>query len=414
MDLTALLGGLLDDLQHPALLRQVLVLLACFVLARFASRWIQRGLPSSQGAWAIGLGGLSRLAFPLLALALVWLAQFALRHWQAGHQHLLAIAVPLLLSLALVRMAVYMLRHVFAPGNWLRGGERGIAALIWIGVALHITGYLPLFLRELDEVAFHIGKHRLSLLLLIQGALSVAVTLLATLWLARALEARVMAAEQIELSYRVVLTKLVHILALVFGVMFALQMVGIDLTVLSVFGGALGVGIGFGLQKIASNYLSGFIILLDRSIHLGDTLTVDNRLGVVTQLTARYLVLKTSDGTEAIIPNDTLITSTVLNHTYSNRQLRLSLPVPVAHGTDLDAVLPLLADIAATHPRVLADPRPRALVTSFSEQGILLELGIWISDPEQGQAALRSELNLAIWQRFAAAGIHLPRAAQQG
>jgi small-conductance mechanosensitive channel len=246
------------------------------------------------------------------------------------------------------------------------------------------------------------------LLTILSGILSVLVTVLAAMWLGRVLENRVMATEHLDMNLRVVLSKLFRALLVVLGILVALPLAGIDITVLSVFGGALGVGIGLGLQKIASNYISGFIILIDRSIHPGDVLTVDNRFGTVSQLTSRYLVLRNSDGTEAIIPNDTLITSTVINHSYSNREMRIGIPVQVSYQSDLDQAMSIMRQAAESHPRVLKDPEPKTFLKAFGENGIDLELDIWINDPEEGQLNLRSDINLKIWRQFQAAGIEIP------
>jgi len=178
--------------------------------------------------------------------------------------------------------------------------------------------------------------------------------------------------------------------------------------VLSVFGGALGVGLGLGMQRIASNYVSGFIILLDRSIRLGDMITVGDRAGIVSNMTTRYTVIKSLDGTEAIVPNDTLITTTVVNHSFSDRKIRLATQVQVAYGTDLDAVFPLLEEIAARHPRVLTDPAPQSYLVRFADNGMDLELGYWMLDPEAGSLNLKSDLNREIWREFTKRGIEIP------
>jgi small-conductance mechanosensitive channel len=185
--------------------------------------------------------------------------------------------------------------------------------------------------------------------------------------------------------------------------------VGIDITVLSVFGGALGVGIGLGLQKLASNYIAGFTILLDRSVRIGDTVTVDNRFGVVSKATARYVVLRGLDGVEAIVPNETVVTTTVLNHSYSSREFKVGVPVQISYDSDLDLAMRLMTDVALEQPRVLREPNPPAvLVLRFADSGIELELAVWINDPENGQGNLKSELYLGIWRAFQANGIKVP------
>lgn len=401
-----LLTELLSDLEQTRMLWQLAVLGFSLALAWGFSRLLKSHLPKSEGAAKVGLGGVSRVAFPLIALLLVVIGKTVLKNWHSVN--LLNIATSLLLALALVRLAVYALRKIFAPSGWLHSSERFIATAIWIGLALHLTGFLPEILDAMDELSFHAGKLKISLLTILSGILSVLVTLVAAMWLGQVLETRVMATEHLDMNLRVVLSKLFRALLVVLGILVALPLAGIDITVLSVFGGALGVGIGLGLQKIASNYISGFIILLDRSIHPGDVLTVDNRFGTVSQLTARYLVLRNSDGTEAIIPNDTLITSTVINHSYSNREMRIGIPVQVSYQSDLDRAMTIMRQAAENRPRVLKDPEPKTFLKAFGENGIDLEMSIWINDPEEGQLNLRSDINLEIWRQFQAAGIQIP------
>jgi small-conductance mechanosensitive channel len=206
-----------------------------------------------------------------------------------------------------------------------------------------------------------------------------------------------------------VLAKLFRAVLLLVGILVALSMVGIDLTVLSVFGGALGVGIGLGLQKLASNYIAGFTILLDRSVRIGDMITVDNRFGIVSKATARYVVLRSLDGVEAIVPNETMVTTTVLNHSYTSRDIRLGVPVQISYDSDLDLAMQLMTEAALSEPRVLRQPNPPAvLILRFAESGIELELAVWIKDPENGQNNLRSALYLRIWRSFRARGIRIP------
>ena len=357
--------------------------------------------------WKLGRGGLARVAFPLLTLVFLLIGKAV---YGRGHPlAILNVAVSLVTAFALVRLALYILRHVFPPNPMLKASERFIAFILWGWMALYITGWHTLVRDFLhDELAFKVGKVDLSALDLLQGFGAIIVTLLIALWLARLLESRLMGQEHMDMSLRVVLSKFVRALFLVVAVLIALQFAGIDFTLLSVFGGALGVGIGFGLQKVASNYISGFIILLDRSIRPGDMITADNRYGTVSQLNARYTVVRSLDGTESIIPNDTLMTTTVINHSYSDQRILLKLAVQVSYASPLDEVLVLLVDAAAGEPRVLKDPAPGAVVTGFGESGIDLEVQFWIADPQNGQSALKSSIYLAIWRAFKTQGIEIP------
>lgn len=404
-----LITDLASDLREIAILWQVAVLVLCLLAAWRLTRLAavrMAGKITPEGTLKIGYGSVQRLIFPISALVLVVATRWILGHFQPVK--LLNVAIPLLFSLALVRITVYMLRAVIGPGGMLRVWERAIAWTIWIGVALYLTGLLPEFLDLLDDFSFPLGRQHISLLLILQGVLSVAVTMLLVLWLGRTLEQRLMRMEPMDMSLRVVLAKLVRATLIVVGMMVALSAVGIDITLLSVFGGALGVGLGFGLQKIASSYVSGFIILLDRSVRIGDMVTVDNHMGRVAQITARHIVVRNLEGVEAIIPNDTLITSTVLNHSYSDRDTRMSIPVQISYASDLERAMRILTDVARAHPRVLADPEPKAYVREFADNGIQLELGVWIDDPEEGQLNLRSDLNLGIWREFGKNGIEIP------
>lgn len=402
-----LLGDLWSDLQEPAILWQVSVLALCITLAWWIARLLQWRAPEdSREAVKRGAAAFRRIAFPLFAMVLLLLGRALLgfRH----NTNLLSVVIPLFGSLAGIRFAVYLLRLGFRNARWLDSLERSIATLVWAVVALHLTGLLPAIVRWLSEVEFAAGAHRLSLMALLSGALWVLVTIMLALWAGAALEDRLMRAEGLHMSLRVVLARVGRTLLIIVAVLVALPLMGVDLTVLSVFGGALGVGLGLGLQKIASNYLSGFILLLDRSIRLGDMITADGHHGQVTRITTRYVVVRSPTGVEAIIPNDTLVTTTVLNHSYTDKNVRLAVRVQVAYGTDVPEALKLLAQTAGRHPRVLRDPAPGAHVFALADNGVDIEVGFWISDLDGGSLNVRSDVSIAILQELAARGIEIP------
>lgn len=389
----------------PQGLKQLGLVVAGLALGWLVARVLRRRVPA-QPMWKFGAGGFHRVAFPLAALALVWAARVPLRKLQATP--IVDIAVTLLVAFAVIRLAVYVLRHILPEGAFLRGSERTIAVAMWLGVALHVTGILPEIWEALDDIAFSIGKQRISLLVVAQGLVSLAVSLAVSLWIARVLGARILAAERVELSTRVVLAKLVQATAFLVAILVALPLVGIDITALSVFGGALGVGLGFGLQKVASNYVSGFIILLDHSVRIGDLVTVDNRHGVVKAIESRYTVIRGLDGTESIIPNETLITQSVTNHSYTERRGLVKVKVSVGYGSDIDRVFAILLEAARRQPRVLAEPPPGAFVVALGDNGIEIEASAWIPDPDQGQAALRGAILKEVLEAFRAEGIEIP------
>ena len=401
-----LLFDLLSDLQQTTIIWQIVVVAISLLLAWGLIRLLSARIPKTGIVSKVGFGGISRVTFPLLALMLVLIGREILKKWYSVN--LLNIVVPLLIALVLIGLLIHILRQVFAPNRLLRGSERIIVLTIWTGFALHLTGVLPAILKTLDRLGVNIGDQRVSFLNVLTGIIAILVTMLAAMWLGRVLERAVMATQTLDMSLRVVLSKLIRAGLAVLGILIALPLAGINITVLSVFGGALGVGIGFGLQKIASNYLSGFIILLDRSIHPGDVLTVDGRFGKVSKLTSRYLLLLSTDGTESIIPNDTLVNTTVINHSYTNRQIRVGIPVQISYQSDLHAAMDIMKQAALHQPRVLRDPEVKVYLKSFGDNGIDLELSIWINDPEQGQLNLCSDINLEIWRKFQEAGIEIP------
>jgi small-conductance mechanosensitive channel len=407
LSIQSVLVDLWRDLGKPAILWQVAALLACVLLAWALSRTARVQTTDSQStAVRVGAGGFNRILFPLLVVGLLFIARAVLLGW--GTANLLSVAIPLFASLAGIRFVVYLLRLGFAPGGALAAWERGVAAVIWVAVALYLTGLLPEIRALLASVQLSIGKQDFTLLLALESVFWLLLTLLLALWAGSALEARLLRADGLHMSMRVVLARLVKATLLVAAILIVLPVMGIDLTVLSVFGGAVGVGLGLGLQKIASNYVSGFIILLDRSIRLGDWITADSHYGEVRQITTRYTVVRSLSGVEAIIPNDTLITSTVLNNTYADKKLRLAIKVSVAYGTEMEPALALLAEIAAGHPRVLKDPAPHALILALGDNGVELEVGFWIDDPENGRTNINSEISLRILTEFKARGIEIP------
>jgi small-conductance mechanosensitive channel len=301
-----------------------------------------------------------------------------------------------------------VLRLSLVGATWLLQFERVFAGLVWAIVALHITGLLPDVISVLESVSFSTGKQKLTLWTLLQGIAAVMVTVLLALWVSSVIEARLNGATGLDSNLRAVFARLSKALLIVIAVLIGLPMVGIDLTTLSVFGGALGVGLGLGLQKIASNYVSGFIILLDNSIRIGNVISVGNDRGEVTRITTRYTVLRNLAGVEALVPNELLVGSVVQNESYSDPRVRVALTVQVGYDSDLERAMAVMTDAASSQPRVLGDPLPVVLLRDFADSGINLELGFWVADPEQGVGVLRSDINLAIWRGFKQAGISIP------
>lgn len=405
-----LITRLIADSHDTRLWWQMGVLVLCALVAWGVRRQLRSWLNASAYAQSPGSEGLQRIGFPLLMLLALLIGREA-AGLSLHATPLLDVAVPLLLSLVLVRGVVYALRYVFGPRESLKTWERTVAWLIWGAFALHLTGLLPRIHSAMEALSFQSGSHRFSLWLLGQAAVVIVVAVILALASARLAERRLMNLTEMNLSLRMALAKATRTVLLILAVLVALPAVGIDLTVLSVLGGAIGVGIGFGLQKVASNYISGFIILLDRSVRIGDLVTVDNKYGEVTQINTRYTLLKALDGTESIVPNETLITQTVVNHSLSKPNVRIGIPVQVSYDADLEQAQSLMLGAARSQDRVILDEPeylPKVFLREFADNGIQMELGVWIRDANEGQGNLRSDINWAIWRGFKAAGIEIP------
>jgi small-conductance mechanosensitive channel len=385
---------------------ELLLTLMCVAIGWWLDRHMTRG---RQHRLHVQLGsGFVHMTFPLVALLLVYVASLAWRHY-VHEPFFLAIAIPILVALAIIRMLAYALHRLFPSQTWLPASEVAIGMTIWGLAILYFLGVLPEIHEALGQLYLPIGKTDVSLLTIFTGIAVVVVTIIVTLWISGMIEQRLALAGQLDPNLRVVLAKFVRAVLIVVAVLVALEQIGFDLTLLTVFGGALGVGIGLGLQKLASNYIAGFTILLDRSIRIGDLVTIDNRTGVVSKATSRYVVVRSGDGVEAIVPNETVVTTTVLNHSYTTSQVRIALQVQVSYDSDVEKALALLVEIAEREPRTLHGAQaPKAFLVGFADSGINLELGVWINDPHVGQLDLKSSINRAIVKEFGAHGIDIP------
>ena len=319
------------------------------------------------------------------------------------------VAIPVLVSLVVIRVGVKVLQVAFGSTPWVRLLERTISWLAWLAMVLWVSGLLPLVLSELDAIHWKMGASTLSLRTLIEGALTAGAVLIVTLWISAAIEARLLkSAVGGQLSLRKAVSNATRAVLMFLGLIFALSAVGIDLTALSVLGGAIGVGIGLGLQKLASNYVSGFVILAEQSMRIGDNVKVDNFEGRISDIKARYTVIRSATGRESIVPNEILITNRVENLSLADARVWQSTTVSVAYDSDVELVRRLLADAARVQERVLQDPAPSAALSAFGADGLEFTLGYWIADPENGQLNLRSDINLAILRSLREHGIEIP------
>jgi small-conductance mechanosensitive channel len=281
--------------------------------------------------------------------------------------------------------------------------------MAWLGMVLWVSGLLPLILEELDQISWKVGGSVLSVRNMIEGGLTACVVLIFTLWISSAIESRLLrSATGGELSLRKAVSNATRALLMFIGLLVALSAVGINLSALSVLGGAIGVGVGFGLQKLAANYVSGFVILAERSMRIGDNVKVDNFEGRITQINARYTVIRSLTGRESIVPNELLITNRVENLSLADARVWQSTVVSVAYDSDVDLVMGLLKAATARHERVLQEPEPSVALSNFGADGLEFTVGYWIADPENGSLNLKSLVNLDILKSLREHQVEIP------
>ena len=394
------------SLTRPGAAAELAVLGVCLLAAWGVAR-LMRGRAAPSGSILFGERVVDGLLFPVLALAFAFAARVGLE--ATIKPAVFRVAIPILVSLVVIRFSVRVLSRTFPGVAWVRTVERSISWLAWIAVVLWVTGVLPLVLDAMDDVHWKIGTAQMTLRNVVEGTITAGVVLVLALWISAALERRLLVnASGQDLSLRKIAATLVRTVLLFVGLMFALSAVGIDLTALSVLGGAVGVGLGFGLQKIAANYISGFVILAERSIRIGDMVKVDNFEGRVTDIRTRYTVVRSLGGREAIIPNETLITTRVENASLADPRVLVQSAVQVAYGSDVRALQPRLEAAIAAVPRVVADPAPSVQLAAFSADGMDLSINFWIRDSENGQGNVRSDVNLVVLDVLNAEGIEIP------
>lgn len=402
------LPELLAALTRSSALLELALLLACLALAWLVCAVLRpRDDAAHQGAgiW-FGKQGFDGALFPVLALALALLARLLMRGQMPVA--VFQLAVPVLASLALIRVAVRVLHAAYPESALVRAFERTLSWGVWIAAVLWISGLLPLVLAEMEAVSWSIGGAPVTLRSLVEGALSAVAVLLLMLWLSATIEARLLRASSVNFSLRKIAANATRAVLLLVGLLVALSAAGIPLGALGVMGGAVGVGIGLGLQRLAANYVSGFVILAERSLRIGDMVRVDNFEGRISDITTRYTLIRALNGRESLVPNELLVSQRVENLTYADSNVVLTTSVQVAYDTDVEALMPKLVAAVAAAPRVLADPAPGIRLAAFADNGLELIISFWIDDPQNGQANAVGDVNLAILRLLNAQGVEIP------
>ena len=395
-------------LARPTALTELAVIAACVVLA-WCLVWLVRkaaGIPDEKSI-LFGHRLVDGVLFPLVLLSLAYASRGLVAQWMPVA--VFRIVIPVLVALVAIRIGVKVLQAAFHESKLVRALERTISWVAWIAVALWVSGLLPVLLEEADQIAWKVGTAKLTVRNIIEGGLTAGLVLILTLWISSSIEGRLLkSATGAELSVRKAISNALRALLMFVGLMLALSAVGIDLTALSVLGGAIGVGIGLGLQKLASNYVSGFVILAERSLRIGDSVKVDNFEGRITDINARYTVIRSISGRESIVPNEMLVTNRVENLSLADASVLQSTVVSVGYDSDVDLVLNLLAEAALKQSRVLREPAPSVALSAFGADGLEFTVNYWLADPENGSLNLRSLINLEILKSLRAHNIVIP------
>jgi small-conductance mechanosensitive channel len=379
--------ALLADMGREGFLLEVAALLACLVAAwcivwALRRAWA-RGQPVPEkrsDSVLFGLRGVDGVLFPLIALTLVYILRVTLF---AGVEFaLFRLAVPMLSALAAIRLIARVIALAYPDSTAGRLIEQFFSWAVWLGIVLWLAGVLPVVMTELEGIKFSMGKSKVSLLGMFEGLLAAVLVIVLSLWVSAVIERRLLSDAVSDLSLRKVAGNAIRVILLIVGLLFALSALGVDLTALSVLGGALGVGLGFGLQKLASNYVSGFVILLERSLRIGDNVKVDGFEGTVTDIKTRYTMIRSVNGREAIVPNEKVITERVENLSLSDPKVLVVTNITVGMDSDVAQVQKILCDSAASSDRVLKEPAPVAHLAQFAP--------VWSSASVFGSAILRT------------------------
>jgi len=397
----------LDGLTLAQSSKELSLIAACVISSWLLAWMVRRAAPRATLSILLGQRLIDGVLFPLALMVFSFVVKAVLQH--QFDVMLMDIWVPVCISLAAIRLGVKVLQVTFKQSDWVRPIERTLSWLAWGAAVLWITGLLPLLLEALDQIHWKVGGSLLSVRTLIEGGLTATVVLILTLWLSSALESRLLKnATGSDLSLRKAMSNAATALLLFVGILLALSSAGIDLTALSVMGGAIGVGVGLGLQKLAANYVSGFVILTERSMRIGDNVRVDDFEGRITDIKARYTVIRSVTGRESIVPNEMLITNRVENLTLADSKVWQSVHVSVGYDSDVSQVMALLLEACAEQASVLQEPLPTVALSAFGADGLDFTLGYWLNEEEGNLLNVKSLIHIGILQRLRANEIDIP------
>ncbi|MFP3867737.1 MAG: mechanosensitive ion channel family protein [Desulfobacteraceae bacterium] len=380
----------------------IIILLAARMLGALFRRSLRRWLPGlipKEAHLSLIEDILTKIASPLTAAVLLWIAFLLAQQNQWDH-----ILLGTAMKLAWAWMFIRLMTSFLAGKIW----AKILAVFIWTVVALDIVGVLRPTIDFLDQIGLGTGGNRLSIWVILKAAIMLAIIIPLVGKLSSFLQAKIEKAPQLTPKLQVLLSKLLKTALYSATILIALDSVGFNFQLLALFSGAVGLGVGFGLQKVVSNLVSGVIILADNSIRPGDVIEVGGVYGWIESLHARFVSVVTRDGTSFLIPNDDLITNQVINWSFSGHGTRLKIPVGVSYSSDVPRAMELMVAAAEESPRVLKQPAPVARLIGFGDSSIDLELRVWIKDPQKGVVNIKSEIQLKIWEIFREHGVEFP------
>jgi small-conductance mechanosensitive channel len=410
-------GTALEGLLEPANLMQVAVIAAMVVLGWWIAGRVRRDLGAKDAppGWRGRVREAAWVAVPFALTLLLLATADGLLHAIRAPTRIVDVAVQLTGLLLAIRVLVYLLRVSLGTRSRIKGWGTPISVVVWVFLSLHLLGWGDALIRVLDGIGITAGKTRISVWSISKILVTVGLFIIVAVWLSRWLEKRLMTLQGVAPNMRIGLAKFTQAFLIGLSILVGLNAAGLDLTTLNVLTGAIGIGLGFGLQSITANFVSGFALLMDRSIKPGDVISFTGTTGTSTegfgwvqQLRGRYVVVRDRDGVETLVPNQNLITNPVINWSYTDPRVRLKLPVRISYKDDPELALRALIEATDGHRRILREPPPVARLMSFGDHGIELELRFWIADPQEGVNNVRSDVNRSIWRLFKQHGFTIP------
>jgi small-conductance mechanosensitive channel len=400
----------LETLMNWGFISQLLLVLLVIGTAFLAEYLIRRRLSRKYIADnQSNLKDIFKLFRPALMLAVLFSAMYFLREGDLQWR-LLYFANSVLILLVIARLAIIFTRYILKPGPWLRPFENIFAGIIVTGYLAYEFGILKQIQDKLHSIKFVISEQDITMLVIIETILGIFIAILFAMTIARFIENQIMnvKSKNFRPNQRIVVIKILKILLYIFAIVLVLTSLGIDLSFLTVFGGAFGLGLAFGFQKVAANYISGFLLLSDESIRVGDMIDISGEYGRVTAIKSRYTAVKRLDGIEVLIPNEQLLTSEITNLTFSNTTVKIPLELQISYESSIEKAMEVILKVCHAEDRVIQDPKPKVFVKEFADSGINLHIACFVVDPNNGFLELKSDIYRAVFEEFKKNDIEIP------